>query len=268
MNTGTSMTTTTTAVALNMGGRPCERTYQLEDIAIRSGGDGRTVTAYAAVFGIPAEVHDQDGHYLETIARGAFDKTISERSGQIGVFYNHGKTLYGTPSERGSMPLGKPIEIRADERGLFTVTQYNRTPLADEVLEAIKNGDITGQSFSGRFMPGRSQRTRGTNGELDTIVRSEIALREYGPTPMPAYQDAAIVGVRAEELAAVIEGLDDGQRTDLIAILGTSLGTPPPPDDAAQEGTSSDTDTPAERHLSPTPSERRQWLLAFRKKPT
>lgn len=250
-------------------GRPCERTYQIEDIAIRSGGDGRTVTAYAAVFNTPAEIQDQDGHYMETIAPTAFDKTIAENAGRVGVFYNHGKTLYGTPSERGSMPLGKPVEIRSDERGLFTVTQYNRTPLADEVLEAIKNGDITGQSFSGRFMPGRSQRTRGKNGALDTIVRSEVALREYGPTPMPSYKEAAIVGVRAEELAAVIEGLDDDQRAELISILSTSRsgGTPLPVGDAASQGTSPTNDTPAEHgHLSgPAPSERRLYAARFRK---
>lgn len=246
-------------------GQLYERTFLLDDIAIRSGGDGRTVTAYAAVFNTPAEISDQDGHYLETIANGAFDKTITENAGRVGVFYNHGKTLYGTPSERGSMPLGKPIEIRADERGLYTVTQYNRTPLADEVLDAIKNGDITGQSFSGRFMPGRSQRTRGKDGALDSIVRSEVSLREYGPTPMPSYQTASILGVRMEHLVETLNGLTDEQHAELIASLSTSrtIGTPLPADDAARQGTSPTNETPAERHLSgPTPSERRQWLLA------
>lgn len=246
----------------------CQRTFLLEDIAIRSGGDGRTVAAYAAVFNTSAEIRDQDGHYLETIGPGAFDKTITERVGQIGVFYNHGKTLYGTPSERGSLPLGTPEEIRADERGLFTVTRYNRTPLADEVLEAIRNGDIRGQSFSGKFMPGRSQRARGQNGALDTIIRSEISLTEYGPTPMPSYKEAAILGVRAQDLAAVLEHLDDDTRTELIHILSTSrnIGTPLQIVDAALEGTSPVNDTPATSHLSmPTPREVHERLASFRK---
>jgi HK97 family phage prohead protease len=247
-------------------GRPCERTFVVEDISIRSGGDGRTVVAYAAVFNTPAEISDQDGHYLESIAPGAFDKTIGERAGQIGVFYNHGKTLFGTPSERASMPLGNPEEIRADDRGLLTITRYNRTPLADEVLEAIRNGDITGQSFSGRFVPGKSQRSRGRDGTIDTIVRTEISLREYGPTPMPSYKEAAIVGVRAEELAAVIEGLDDDQRNELIAILSTSRTVgEPPPDTEAAPGTSVPNDKP-ETHLSgPAPTERRLYVARFRK---
>src|SRR5690349_1314009 len=33
------------------------RSYPLDDIRIRSGGDGRTVEAYAAVFDTPSEIH-------------------------------------------------------------------------------------------------------------------------------------------------------------------------------------------------------------------
>jgi hypothetical protein len=44
---------------------PYYRSFPLEDIHVRSGGDGRTVEAYAAVFGAPAKVKDQDGQYME-----------------------------------------------------------------------------------------------------------------------------------------------------------------------------------------------------------
>lgn len=189
------------------------RSYPLDDIKIRSGGDGRTVEAYAAVFDTPTEIRDHDGHYLEVIGRNAFDKTIAERGSKIGVFYNHGLTLHGTPSDRHSMPIGTPLEIRADSRGVLTITRYNRTPLADEVLEAIREGAITGQSFSGRMIqsnpPGPYRRSR--SGELPTVTRSEIALREYGPTPFPAYEDAAIVGVRALLEAYRLGGIPAGE---------------------------------------------------------
>jgi HK97 family phage prohead protease len=176
------------------------RSYPLEDIKVRSGGDGRTVEAYASVFGTPAEIHDQDGHYHEVIDSRAFDKTITERGTRFGVFFNHGMTLHGTPSERHSMPIGTPVEVRADQHGVLTVTRYNKTVLADEVLEAINSGAITGQSFSGRMIQSSSSARRpyrARNGEVPTVTRTEIAMREYGPTPLPAYEDAGIVGVRA-----------------------------------------------------------------------
>lgn len=200
------------------------RSFPLEDIKIRSGGDGRTVEAYAAVFGVPVLISDGDGKYMERIDAGAFDKTIAERGTNFGVLYNHGMTIYGTPSDRGSMPIGTPLEVRADARGLLTVTRYNKTPLADEALEGINSGSIRAQSFQGSFLrsdknkPGGGFRAN-SKGEYPTVTRQEIKLKEYGPTPFPAYADAAIIGVRAGMamtdtdtmlLAMILENLAEG----------------------------------------------------------
>lgn len=205
------------------------RSFPLEDISIRSGGDGRTVEAYAAVWDTPAAVRDHQGTYMEQITRTAFNKTIAERGLNFGVFYNHGRTLAGTPSDRGSMPLGKPLEIRADEKGLVTVTRYNNNPLADEVLESIRNGDINGQSFGGSFLqtsprvPLRGFRAD-AKGELPLVTRSEVALREYGPTPFPTYASAALIGVRS--LADSLTGLDAQEREELMEFLRTTHEEP------------------------------------------
>jgi HK97 family phage prohead protease len=180
-----------------------ERVYALDDIRIRSGGDGRTVEAYAAVFMTPTEIRDQQGHYREQIARSAFAKTVQDNGTRFGVFFHHGMTLQGTPSDLGSVPIGRPVEApRADSRGLLTVTRYNRSALAESVLEAIRSGDITGQSFSGRWVRTDKPLPRGgyradSNGELPLVTRQEIAMREYGPTPTPAYDVPMVVGVRS-----------------------------------------------------------------------
>lgn len=217
------------------------RSFPLEDIHVRAGGDGRTVEAYAAVFDTPTEIHDQDGHYNEVIDRRAFERTLtqlapagSRSNWRVGVFYNHGRTIWGTPSERGSMPIGTPVEVKADSRGLLTVTRYNRTELADEVLENIREGAITGQSFTGGFVrsdPGRSPRggwRADASGKLRTVRRQEIRLKEYGPTPFPAYPDAAVVGVRAEQAARLLAELPADERDRLVEFLrtGTPLDSP------------------------------------------
>lgn len=200
------------------------RAFPLEDCSIRSGGDGRTVEAYAAVFGSTAPVSDQDGNYLERIAPGAFDATLTKHGTRFGVLFNHGLTIYGTPSDRGSMPIGTPLEVRADARGLYTVTRYNATPLADEALEGIRSGSITAQSFQGRFVASDIKPPRGgfrpnPDGSLRTVTRTEIALKEYGPAVFAVYPDAAIVGVRA---AAAGLTLDVGQ-TALLELILESL---------------------------------------------
>lgn len=206
------------------------RTFALDDIQIsRAHGDGRTVEAYAAVFDAPAEVRDQHGHYTEVISPSAFTKTLAERSRKVGVFYNHGYTMAGTPDMLGSVPIGTPVEIRADQRGLFTVTRYNKSALADSVLEAIRNGDITGQSFRGRIYqstPNRVPTRRGAEA-LPVVTRTELGLTEYGPTPMPVYEGAAIMAVRAEQIAAGIVGLSDDERAELIRMLSSTTPSEP-----------------------------------------
>lgn len=176
--------------------RELSRSFAFEDIVIRSDGDGRTVEAYAAVFDTPAEIRDRDGHYNEILSRSSFDKTINDRGTNFGVFYNHAMTLHGTPDGNLSVPIGVPLEVQRDERGVFTVTRYLDNPLADSVLDGIKQRAIRGQSFSGKMV--RSIRTRATGrGALPTITRNEIAMREYGPTVFPVYAEAMILGTRS-----------------------------------------------------------------------
>lgn len=178
------------------------RTWDLDDIEIQRGGDGRTVTAYAAVFGQDAEIRDQHGHYIERIDARAFAKTLQEqRPERIGVLYNHGFDATGRPNMLGSVPIGTPIEIKADGRGLLTVTRYNKSEMADAVLAAIEGGQVRGQSFRGRIF--KSTKARGER--LPVITRTELGLREYGPTHAPAYEGAGILAVRsASELEEML----------------------------------------------------------------
>jgi HK97 family phage prohead protease len=186
------------------------RIWDLEDIRIVSraqgDGSGRLVEAYAAVFNVPAEIHDRHGDYNEENDPGAFNRSIDHASrasrSPFRCIYNHGMTIHGTPAERFSIPIGTPEEVRAESRGLLTRTRYNETPLADEVLEAIRTGGITAQSYTGRIIRSTPELRRGDryrpgrDGKLLTVRRMELALREYGPTPFPAFSDAEILGVR------------------------------------------------------------------------
>jgi HK97 family phage prohead protease len=200
------------------------RLYALEDIHIlrsADGGDGRTVEAYAAVFGEPAEIQDHEGHYIEVIEPTAFNRAIEHASrarggfpGSVKVLWNHGRDLSGKPSDRFSMPIGVPVDIRAESRGLLTRTRYSDTPLADEVLENIRAGSITSQSFTGAIMRSTPQLRRGDKhrargGDLTTVRRTELGLREYGPVLWPAYSGAEIVGVRMSTPGSVNPDLDE-----------------------------------------------------------
>lgn len=243
------------------------RAVALDDIRIRAGGTGRTVEAYAAIFDEPAEIVDQDGHYYEVNSPVAFNRTIAHSKGRFPVVYHHGMTLAGTASERGSVPIGVSTEVRADKRGVLTISEYGRSELADEVLEAIRLGAVTAQSYGGRFIRSDPRVPRGgfragLDGKLRTVTRLEVQMREFGPTPFPAFAGAAITGIRAQQvLGALLTAPAERRQAllDQLDHLATPLdevdpaevendGTPAEPDSAAPV-----TDDPASRHSRSIP---------------
>ena len=210
------------------------RVYDLDGIEIVSrakGGDGRTVEAYAAVFDVRKEIHDQHGDYIEENDPAMFNRTINNGAVKRAlVLYNHGFDARGKSGGLPTVPIGRPVEIKADSRGLLTVSRYNSSEFSDMVLESIKNGDITAQSYEGpiyRSSPDRVPKVR-RGGPLPVVRRLEMGLKNYGPTPTPYYETAEITAVRsAVELAEEVARLDAGQRDELIRALSTTPGWDP-----------------------------------------
>src|SRR5215472_16695770 len=244
------------------------RAFVLDDIGIKPG-DGRTVDAYAAVFNVSTKVRDQDGEYEETIDPAAFNRTLEHhsRSGRgIPVLFNHGKTLYGTPSERYAVPIGVSEQVRVDGKGVFTRSRYHKTQAADEVLEAIKDGSITAYSFQGDFLrsspqPPRGGYRRSYNGQLPQVRRTELTIKEFGPGTFAYYPEAAIVGTRAEQAALMLSQLppDEFERLAVFFRSGTPYGDPPEFGTPSDEGPAAD--DPPLGHSTRSP---REELLARR----
>ncbi len=231
--------------------RACSRAFQLEDMTVRSDGGGRVVESYFAVFQ-PArsEVVDRDGHYHEENSPTLFTKTLAEHGLNIPVFYNHARNLDGTPDGYLSIPIGKPLEITPDAKGVFNAVRYLENPVADSVLGGIKDGVIRGMSYSGRFIKSIKSWPDGHGRDrLPLIVRHEAALREFGPTALPQFPEAAVLGTRAEQ---VLEALLAAPSDRALAFLQQfeGLTTPdvepeaPTPDTPASAGAVEVTDEP------------------------
>lgn len=218
-----------------------ERSFPLLDLEIdRSEGDGRVVIAYAATFDEPYPVVDQWGSYDETIDRSAFNRAIAHGIERVQVIFNHGLTIYGTPSERYSMPIGVPLEIRPEAKGLLTRTAYAKTDLGDEVLELVRSGALRAQSFRGTVY--RSAPATKVDGRKQ-IRRLELGLKEYGPAPFVANPRAEIMAVRSALLGKLAPKFSEDQILDILEALGDDevdldamlaeisergTGTPPP----------------------------------------
>lgn len=204
---------------------PILRSFAIDDLVVRSDGDGRTVEAYAAVFNQPTEIQDQYGHYYEVIDRSAFNGVI-KRGVKPQVFFNHGRDMYGNRSDRWSAPVGVHRSIEADGRGLRVQSWFVNTPAGDEALELVRSGAVDGYSFSGK--PNRNKTLAASSaGDLPTIVRQDMGLVEYGPAIMRAYEGAKVLALRSQHLndfdpdewAEQIERLSPDQLAELAPVL-------------------------------------------------
>lgn len=217
------------------------RATALDDMSVRAGrvrcdtcgndATGRIIDAYAAVFNQEAEITDDRGHYIEAIDQTAWNKRLADvarsKAGlrSVAVFYNHGMTLHGTPSEIGSHAVGHPMAIRTDAHGLITSTHYGTSDHAERTFRDVVDGNATGHSFTGQIYrsdPVRVPRRRVGEG-LPRVRLLELGLTEYGPTPIPFYEGAQLVGQRAQILGAAPTDPDAAEAVDAAVAAGIDL---------------------------------------------
>ena len=185
-------------------------------------GDGFTLEGYAAVFDTPTRIDSWEGRFDETIARGAFAKTISERKPVL-------QWDHGNDAATGSVPIGAIESLREDSEGLFVSARLHDNARVEPIRHAIESGAIDGMSF--RFQVVRDDWEDARSGDLDSVptrIIREVILHECGPVCFPAYESTS-VGVRS-----LLTDLDDEQRLRLMAELRDDL----PSTDAASDGTS------------------------------
>lgn len=213
------------------------RSYAFD--ARATGGDGLTLEGYAAVFDSPTSIRDWEGEYTETIAPGAFARTLSKRTPVLQ--FDHGQHPLV-----GSIPLGSIDELREDDHGLFVRARLHDNWLVEPVRDAIRSGAVDGMSF--RFQVRKDEWSK----DRSARTISEVELYELGPVVFPAYADTS-VGVRSLEIASALT--DPEVRADLARILvaGTPESVAADSDEAddAERGHASATDLPTTEATDP-----------------
>lgn len=120
------------------------REYKSFKFAIESANDeSGEFSGYAAVFG-----NEDDGH--DIIQKGAFTKTIADDFDRIKILSQH---------ESYDLPIGKPIELREDEKGLYIKGKISNTSKGRDILTLMRDGvlnelsigyDAVGVEFDGK----------------------------------------------------------------------------------------------------------------------
>lgn len=134
----------------------------------------RIVSGYASTYDL-----DQGG---DIIIKGAFAKTLETGSKRVKVLWQH----------NSQMPIGRPISMTEDDKGLFVESYIAKTRQGDEALELAKEGIIDSMSIG--YMVNQSE-------DKDDGVRviSELTLMEYSLVTWPMNESAVITGVKSLE---------------------------------------------------------------------
>ena len=183
--------------------------WQTLDFRMEADADGRTFSGYAAVF--DSESEDLGG-FRETIAPGAFAKTLRERKDDQKMFVNHDQGRLLATRKGGN------LHMEEDGYGLHVTAELPDTQDGRDIAVLTARGDIHAMSFG--FIPKETEQLDGGK----RIVQRQVKLLEVSPvTAWPAYRAtsasvrhlAELVEADEDEMAAAFRTLtgDEGELT-------------------------------------------------------
>lgn len=156
--------------------------------------ENRIFEGYASTFGNKDFVND-------IVVAGAFKKTIQERfpKKQIKVLYQHYE------------PLGIPLHMEEDSKGLYVKAHISRTTLGNDVLELMHDGVIDRMSIGYDIVQDEK------NDQDGTRLLKELKLYEFSPVTFPANEEAIISQVKSiEDMEQLLKKAAGGDLTRLL----------------------------------------------------
>jgi len=152
--------------------------------------NSRKIEGYALLF----DTLSQDlGGFVETIASEALNGVL-EVSDVLALF-NHeenkvlARNTYGTGT----------LTLNIDKKGLIYSFDAPKTPLGDEVFDAIKRGDLRNSSFAFTLAEGGDKWERIGNIVLRTITKFD-KIYDTSPVFRPAYLDTTVAARSLDKL--------------------------------------------------------------------
>lgn len=148
----------------------------------RLDGDTWEVSGYASTF--ERDLGD------DVIVPGAFQKSLGGGRA-VRFLYQHDHR----------QPLGKVLELREDEKGLFGRFSISRTSLGSDVRTLLRDGAI--DSFSIGYLPKEAERDK----EAGVRRLKEVELLECSLVSMPMNPGALVTGVKELDGSAIAQAV-------------------------------------------------------------
>jgi len=176
----------------------------VQQTELKFAGEGMYFAGYASIF-------DGVDSYGDTIAPGAYSKTLEDRTRPIRMRWNH----FGPV-------IGKWMNISQDEKGLWVegeLTPGHRTAI--DVYASMKHGAIDGMSIG--YIPVKSSPLEGNRRLLQEIELIEISVVEE-----PADLGARIGSIKSaldacnslKEIESLLREAGGFSKTDATSLVG------------------------------------------------
>jgi HK97 family phage prohead protease len=182
------------------------RTFTVRDVEARQAEDGTmTLRGYAAVFNDPSVPLP----FIETIAPGAFRKTLSETP-DVRLLINH-EGLPLARTKNGTMTLTE------DDRGLYMDAEIADTNEGRDLYKLVERGDVDQMSFAFRVIRQKWSEDRTTR----TLTEVSLADGDVSVVTYPAYPTTTVEA--REALRTAIEAIKEGREItgESLAVLNT-----------------------------------------------
>jgi phage head maturation protease len=153
-------------------------------LALRDGGDGRTLVGPLLPWGVTAQVVDRGRLVTETFERGALQGTDP---GRVPLTATH-------PRDGGTLPIGRTLSIDDRQDAAWGEWLVSDTMLGNEVLALARDQVPLGLSVGFAEVPGGSR----WNADRSRVTRTRATLDHVAVVRVPAYAGAGVVGVRAD----------------------------------------------------------------------
>lgn len=171
------------------GKAPATREYKSFKFELESADESGEFSGYAAVFGNK----DSGGDVIE---KGAFSKTIREDFDRIKILSQH------TDCE---LPIGKPLELREDDKGLFIRGKISDTAKGRDIQTLMKDGVLNELSIGYDAVEFNYDSEQGAR-RLKEIKLWEVSIVTW------AMNDQA----KIDEVKSLVEGLRTEVKTGKI----------------------------------------------------
>ena len=101
------------------------------------------------------------------------------------------------------------LRLSEDEKGLAYEIEVPQTQTGRDLVESIRRGDITQNSFGFRVLPDGAERREESDGSLIRILK-KVKLYDISPVTYPAYPDTELA-LREEMLGKARKDLGKSQ---------------------------------------------------------